>query len=149
MLALNRAIELTPSGPIRFAALMHDSDTNNLQNLMKRYRIPKEFSELAILSCQYTQAYNECLQMDAKTLLTFIKNTDALRRPNRFNNFLMACHACIDDDLNEQRDLRVNKAIIAVQAVDIEPLQAQDLKGQDFAAALQELQITAVEEVIH
>lgn len=146
MLALNHAITLYKNAPVRFAALMHDVDHDALNELIKRYRIPKEFSELAQLTCQFTPVYADILTADAKTLLKFIKQTDALRRPNRFQNFLEACRACIQDNNNQQRDECIHKALDAIQQVDIKPLQEEGLKGKDFADALEKLQIEAIEK---
>ena len=147
MLALNRAVALNKLAPVRFAALLHDIDCGVLAELVQRYRIPKEFSELANLSCQHTQTYADTLMADAKTMLQFIKRSDALRRPNRFQLFLNACHACIDDDQNQRRDQHIMRAINAIQQIDIAPLQEQGIKGKDFADALEKLQITAIETI--
>lgn len=148
ILAFNRAIILSKLSPVRFAALTHAIDRNTLNELIQRYRIPKEFSELADLSCQYTQMYDDILNADANTLLQFIKKTDALRRPNRFKNFLETCHACRDDDSNERRDSRINKAIEAIEKIDLTPLQNEGLKGKAFADALHVLQIDAINNTL-
>lgn len=146
MLALHRASVEQYSAPICFAALMHDVDNDALMQLIKRYRIPKEFSELAQLNNQYTEAYADILDADAKTLLIFIKKTDALRRPDRFQRFLETCHVCLDDPLIPQRDKKISLAVDAIQKVDISALQEQGLKGRDFADALEKQQIVAIEE---
>ena len=143
-----KAMEHTATGVIRFSVLMHDIETQALKDCCKRYRIPKEYSELALLTNQWHGAYQKILGADAKTLLDFIKKTDALRRPNRFARFLKACHACVNDDSNENRDTLLQNTIDAVKSVDIAPLQSKDLKGQNFANALEDLQIAAINHVL-
>lgn len=147
MKALEQASKLSASGSIRFAALMHDIEPQALEDCCQRYRIPKEYAELAHLTSRWHQAYQNIVQTDAEALLNFIKKTDALRRPNRFKHFLQACHACISDNNNEARDTLLKKCIQAVKSVDITPLQEKDLKGRDFANALYVLQMTAIENI--
>jgi len=145
--ALNRVLSVTTSAPIRFATLMHDIDRDVIKKCVQRYRIPNEFSELAMLSRQVMPFYVDCLTADAEKLLQLIAKADALRRPDRFNHFLTVSQACVDDDLNQQREDLVRKAIVAIKSVDISPLQEQNLKGKDFADALRKLQLEKIKEV--
>lgn len=148
MQAFKRAISISQSATVRFAALMSDIEVGLLNDLVERYRIPNNFSELAIISCQYTEVYADILNADATTFFNFIKKTDALRRPERFELFLSVCHACIDDSQNQQRDEKIQQAIDAIKAVNIAALQSQGLKGKDFADALTTQQLTAIKEIL-
>lgn len=148
ILALNRAASSSSSGPIRFAALMHDINLKNINEYAQRYRIPKEYTDLAALVCQHIPSYMNITTVDAETLLEFIKKADALRRPNRFENFIEVCRLCLEDNEHKKRMQRLQSAIKAIQDIDISQLQEKNLKGKDFADALQQLQLQAIKGVI-
>jgi len=146
MKALERATLTCKKSEIRFAILMHDIEAHTVKDCCQRYRIPKEYSELAILTSSWHANYQNILQADPETLLNFIKKTDALRRPERFEHFLEACHACTKDKKNKERDSLLKKTIAAIKNIDISTLQQQDLKGKAFADALHNLQLLAAKQ---
>ena len=143
-----KAMERATKGIIRFSALMHNIELQALKDCCERYRIPKEYSGLALLTNQWVDAYQKILGADEGDLLNFIKRTDAIRRPDRFSNFLKACYACVDNDNNENRDILLQNTIDAVKSIDIAPLQNKGLKGQAFADALENLQRAAITNVL-
>jgi tRNA nucleotidyltransferase (CCA-adding enzyme) len=146
ILALNRANTITKKATIRFAVVMHAIELPQVKIFIQRYRCPKAFSELALLSCRYTQDYERLMTMDAENLLHFIKHTDALRRPERFNDFMIACQACTTTTHHQQRLDHINRAIAAIKSVDIPALAAQGLAGKAFANALHQAQIKKINQ---
>ena len=55
--------------------------------------------------CQYHTHCHRALELRGKTLLKLLNATDALRRPDRFEAFLLACEADARGRLGlEQRD---------------------------------------------
>ena len=84
---------------------------------------------------------------EAEALLNFILAIDALRRPERFNNFLTTLRA-IYPDFGEATEEKIRKAIKTIKSVDIKPLQDNNLKGEDFARALKKLRIEAISSSI-
>lgn len=157
--ALERASTLSgsylqASGSIQFAALMHDIEHQQLKDFCQRYRAPKEYRDLALLVNQWRQSYQDILKFNAEQLLSFIKRTDGLRRTERFKDFLQACRFCSpnnngnsDNKDNRERDVLLKKLIERVKSVNIKQLQEKDLKGQDFADALEALQISAIKSI--
>ena len=144
MKALERATHISSSGTVRFAALLHDIESEAIQQLVRRYRIPNDYADLALLVTRCGHTYETIASADAKTLLAFVVSADALRRPTRFNDFLTACHACFSNTCD--RDLeKIQKTITAIKSVNIKPLQEKDLKGAEFAKALEQLRIQAIE----
>ncbi|MDC1529559.1 HD domain-containing protein, partial [Gammaproteobacteria bacterium] len=103
---------LTNDPIIRFAALMHDvgkgavprENWPNLQghealgvelinNASKRIRVPNDYKDLARLCSLYHTRCHRALNHEAEDLLETLELTDAYRKPERFEKFLLACEA--------------------------------------------------------
>jgi tRNA nucleotidyltransferase (CCA-adding enzyme) len=111
-MVLDMAARLSPLTNVRFAALTHDlgkahtprekwprhpghevASVRLVGELCDRLRIPNEFRELAILVARHHGVVHRALELRAGTVLELLENTDALRRPERFEAFLLACEA--------------------------------------------------------
>ncbi len=147
MVALKSATSITDSATIRFAALLHRVPEGDIQTLCRRYRIPNDYSDLALLASRQGDYFKDIHHADAKKLLIFILAVDALRRPERFQDFLVAIKAS-NPTFNESSEAIVQKAIDAIKSVDIKPLQDKNLKGKDFAKALKKLRLDAIQTAI-
>ncbi len=94
--ALDVACELSNSANVRFAALCAGFTLEHspaLERLCKRLRVPAKFAELAILTARHTATVNQALALDANQIHVLLKSLDAIRRPERFGDFLIAAHA--------------------------------------------------------
>ncbi len=145
LVILDRAATMTTDAAIRFAALTHLHTEKNLQTLIQRYRIPNEFADLTFLVNRYRELYKNILSANAKELLNFITRTDALRRPERFQQFLIACEA-IDTAISPTHQEKIKKALTAIKSVDSKSLQTKNLTGEAFAHELEKLRIAAIEQ---
>jgi tRNA nucleotidyltransferase (CCA-adding enzyme) len=95
-----RAAPLT----VRFAGLCHDLDADvgadrshalvNTQALSSRWRVDAACRELALLAGRERQAVHNSAQLDAPGCLRLLERCDAFRRPDRFDDLLLACE-CI------------------------------------------------------
>lgn len=94
LIALTQAVGISIDPHIRFAALLHTLSENEIASLCDRYRIPNDYRELAILVSKYLPHSQDAKNLTADDLLNLLLATDAFRRPNRFNDFLLACAAC-------------------------------------------------------
>lgn len=149
--ALKKACELSVSATVRFAALLHDISEQSVKSLCDRLKTPREYLDLARLVSQWVNTYKNISDSTSSNILHLLKSVDALRRPGRFEKFLLACQAAVytqEKDLDLTRPALLLKILVAVTSVDITPLQKQQLKGQDFAAALHDLQIAAIEKTL-
>ena len=100
--------------PIRFAALMHDlgkgttpidilprhigheqRSVDLLHVLSKRLRVPNDCKELAHIVAKFHGKVHQVKEMRSETLLKFLVDTDAIRQPERFHDFLLACECDI------------------------------------------------------
>lgn len=112
MMVVDYAARAGFSLPVRFAALMHDIGKGTtpvdilprhigheersvalLQPLVKRLRVPNDCKELALMVAKFHGKVHQIGEMQAAAVLRFLQETDALRQPGRFRDFLYACES--------------------------------------------------------
>ena len=112
MMVLQQAAQLSDDADVRFAALTHDlgkgatdekhwpshhgheaTGVKLIQGMAKRLPLPVAFRELALLVAEYHGHVHRIFELKAKTLLKLLTRTDPLRRPERFEKFIVACEA--------------------------------------------------------
>ncbi|HUW50142.1 MAG TPA: multifunctional CCA addition/repair protein [Sulfuricella sp.] len=142
MMALDYAAAQNDSLPVRFAVLTHDLGKGTTPHEMLPRHIDHESRSFALLKplCQRLRVSNDCRELALvvarfhglplrafdlrpETLLDLLLDTDALRQPQRFEEFLQACTADFcgrlgyQDAAFSQADF-LRRAHRAVQAVD-------------------------------
>jgi tRNA nucleotidyltransferase (CCA-adding enzyme) len=128
--------------PIRFAALTHDlgkgatppqylprhpdherKSVELVKQLSERLRVPVECRDLAIAAAGWHGEVHRAMELDAEHLAKLFEGTDALRRPDRFDELLDACAADhhgrlgFDDVPYPQRPY-LRDALVRLQALD-------------------------------
>ncbi len=112
MMVLQQACLLSNDPVVRFAALTHDLGKGTspkeelphhygheergyhlVKELCERYKIPNQFRQLAEITARYHTHVHKAFEIKAKTMLKVLGNTDAFRKPERFDQFLLACIA--------------------------------------------------------
>ncbi len=112
LLVVDQAARLTPDTRVRFAALVHDLGKGTtpreewprhiaheergvrlVEQLCARLRVPNEHRELALLVTRWHGHYHRALEMRAATLLKTLEAIDVFRRPERLDQYLLACEA--------------------------------------------------------
>jgi tRNA nucleotidyltransferase (CCA-adding enzyme) len=112
MLALRYAAAHDAPAAVRFAVLMHDLGKAQtpkadwprhhgheefgvplINDLCDRLKVPNAQRELAILAARHHTLVHRALELTPATVLTLLENCDALRRPERFAELLLACEA--------------------------------------------------------
>jgi tRNA nucleotidyltransferase (CCA-adding enzyme) len=104
---LDSAAALGASLPVRFACLVHDVDADPAptsrrsararrsntarEQLCDRLRVPIDCRELAVVVARESAAVHGSAGLDAAALLDLLERCDALRRPERFDDVLLAC----------------------------------------------------------
>lgn len=172
LMVLEQAARLSEESIVRFAALMHDlgkgvtSPTNwprhpgheehgvpLVKALCKRYRVPKDFQELAILVTRYHGQIHRVFELKANTLIKLLEKLDAFRRPARFQQFLLACEADargrtgFEDKAYPQREYLINAFELA-NKIDTQVLLDQGLTGVALGNAIHQSRVAAVKGVI-
>lgn len=162
LMALEQAAALSPDTDVRFAVLLHDLGKGVtppaewprhirheergaalVDAVCERLRAPRRHSELARAVCLHHLLCHRALELRGATVLKLLNAVDALRRPDRFDAFLLACEADARGRLGlEQRDYPpadyLRQALAAAQGVSASSLQDRGLAGAALGAALSE-----------
>ncbi|WP_298827887.1 multifunctional CCA addition/repair protein [uncultured Piscinibacter sp.] len=172
MMVLDMSARLAASLPVRFACLGHDlgkgttpadvlprhlgHETRSVtlvRGLCERWKVPTDCRELAEVVAREHGNVHRSEGLDAKAVLRLLERCDALRRPERFDELLLACECDARGRLGKaeepypQRD-RLASALLAAQAVDTGPVAeaaaARGLKGPAIGDAVREARAQAI-----
>lgn len=166
LMVLEQAARLSPHPAVRFAALVHDlgkatsphpplhtgheeAGAGLIENLAARLRVPNEFSELGVLvSLQHTRCHRADRHEAADLFLT-LELSDALRRPERFELFLLACEADARGRLGLENEPYpqagiLRGALAAAKGVDVKPLVAEYKDPKALVPAIRAARIAAI-----
>ncbi len=115
----------------------------------ERFRVPKECQELALLVGQYHTHGHRALELKPSTLLELLHSFDVYRRPQRFEEFIVACEMdARGRDGFEERNYPqadyLRGAAQAARTVAVQPLVEKGLKGQDLGNALKDERLDAL-----
>ena len=170
MMVLQQAARLSNDPAVRFAALVHDlgkgitpkdewpkhidheeSGVPLVKALCQRLKVPNDFRDLAILVTRYHLHYHRAAEMEDTTFLDTLQALDAFRRPQRFEQFLLACEADSRgrpgyEDQNFDQPTIFRKAFAAAAAIDAGELAQQGLQGEAIAEELRRLRLVAIQK---
>jgi tRNA nucleotidyltransferase (CCA-adding enzyme) len=98
--------------PVRFAALTHDLGKGTtpvemlprhigheqrgvglVKDVCKRLRVPNDCRDVAVITANFHGKAYRALEMRPDTVVQLLHDTDALRQPQRFEAFLLACES--------------------------------------------------------
>ena len=149
MMVLDQAELLSDEADVRFAALVHDlgkattrkdelprhrgheaRSARLIKAMAKRLPVPKSFRDLAVLLAEYHTHCHREAELKHSTVLRVLEKTDAFRRPERFEKFLLGCEADARGRSGlENRDYPQADALRAAYAA------AKDVNTGEIAAA--------------
>jgi tRNA nucleotidyltransferase (CCA-adding enzyme) len=169
LLCLRAAVELGASVATRFAVLTHDlgkgvtppdilpshhgheeAGVALVERLCARVRVPNYFRELAVVTARWHTHVHRALELRAATVLKTLEGCDALRRPERFADLLLACEADkrgragLADRPYPQRAF-FERARAAVAAVALTAEERAGLSGEQIGRELRRRRIAAIE----
>jgi len=168
LLALTASAHLTQNPDIRFAVLCHDlgkaltppdlwprhigheaRGVAPATALCERLRVPKAIKELALLVTAQHGRVHQALDLRPATLLDLIESLDGLRRPERMNDALLACHADARGRLGAEtcdypQAARVQAAAEVARQVSPTPFVAAGLTGTAMKTALHQARVHAL-----
>jgi tRNA nucleotidyltransferase (CCA-adding enzyme) len=160
LLCLQQAALLSRDTDVRFAVLVHDlgkaatppdewprhirheeRGVALIEQVCDRLRAPRRHSELARTVCTQHTLCHRALELRGKTLLKLLNKTDALRRPDRFESFLLACEADARGRLGlEQRDYPqanyLRRALAVAQGVSAAQFKDSGVSGRELGEAI-------------
>ena len=168
LMALRIAADKSASTATRFAVLMHDLGKARtprekwpshhgheqlgvpvIEALSERLRVPKDFRDLAVMVSDYHSHVHRAQELKASTMLELFEKTDAFRRPERFNEFLLACECDargrlgLEDRDYPQPDL-LRKARSAAAAVTLTEADRRGLAGTAIGEKLRRKRLEAI-----
>jgi tRNA nucleotidyltransferase (CCA-adding enzyme) len=171
MMVLEQAARLSNDPEVRFAALLHDLGKGTtpkaewpkhinheargialVKALCDRYRVPNSYRDLALMVTPYHLHYFRIGEMRPDTVLKTLQRLDAFRRPERFEQFLLACEADsrgrtgFEDRQPEQTGM-MRKTYQAAAAIGADRLIKQGLSGDDIGKELDKLRVEAIRSV--
>ena len=171
LMVLDQAASITAEPEVRFAALVHDLGKGTtpqrswprhhgheergvelINGLCDRLRIPRRYRELAVLVSRYHLDCHRINEMKATTVMRKLEGLDAFRRPERFDQFLLACEADARGRKGkEQQDYPqagiFRKYRAACLTVTASSEDIRNLKGTEIAEHLRAQRIEAIRKV--
>jgi tRNA nucleotidyltransferase (CCA-adding enzyme) len=172
MMVLDQAARLTQDVGVRFAALCHDlgkgltpkeilprhtgheaTSVTLTAALCKQLRVPSDIRDLALLVAQHHTEVHLLFERDADTVLNVLEQLDAFRRPERFQQYLLAGEADFRgrpgyEEADMPTKLAFQACFEAAQSVSAQQFVKQGLKGADIAEAMRSARREAVNQVL-
>ncbi|KQP45056.1 multifunctional CCA addition/repair protein [Pseudorhodoferax sp. Leaf274] len=176
MLVLDMAARLDAPLPVRFACLCHDlgkattpaellprhhgheqRSAKLLHRLAERLRVPTECRDLADVVAREHGNIHRSGELGAAALMRLLERCDAIRKPARFEQALLACEcdargrAGLENQAYPQR-VRLQQCMQSVLAVATDRISAEALaqgcKGPEIGARIQKARVAALEEYL-
>lgn len=175
MMVLKQAVLLTKDNEnktaIRFAALCHDlgkgltvnelwpshkghekSGLPLVENIAKKFRVPNYYKQLALKVCEHHLHCHKAFQLKPSTLLKILDQLDVWRKPNEFDDFIIACKSDFLGRLNfETRPYPqaqyLKDAMLSALQVNAKSFVEQGLKGIAIKEAMINARLTAIKAV--
>ena len=170
-LVLQAAADLTPEPRIRFAALMHDLGKGRtprsqwpthrgheergivlVHEVAARLRVPGDYCDLAVLAARWHGLANHALELRPRTLLELLEACDAMRRPDRFRELLLAFEADYRGRGGwRQRPYpqaeRLGRALAVTLATTIDEADREGLPGEQIGVLLRRRRLAALRQM--
>ncbi len=171
LMALRIAAKLSDDPVVRFAVLTHDLGKGTtpeemlprhhgheersaelLDGLCERLPVPRAYRDVAEPVARYHGLVHRSHELQPASVLKLIERADGLRRPDRFEKFLLACEADargrkgLEDRPYPQRE-RLLAALEAARSVDAAALRARGLDGAALGEALRRERIEAIRAI--
>jgi tRNA nucleotidyltransferase (CCA-adding enzyme) len=175
MMVLDMSARLAAPLPVRFACLTHDLGKGTtpqdvlpkhigheqrsaklLKGVCNRLRVPNECRELADVVAREHGNIHRSAEFGAAAVVRLLERCDAFRKPQRFEDVLLACECDargrlgLEDAPYPQRE-RLLAALAAARGVDTalvaQEAQAQGMRGDAIGERIQRARIHAVERL--
>ncbi|WP_455199519.1 multifunctional CCA addition/repair protein [Kaarinaea lacus] len=172
LMVLEQAAKLSTDTEVRFAALLHDlgkgttpreewpkhiehekRGTPLVKAICDRYRVPNTYRDLAMMVTPYHLHYFRVGEMRPDTILKTLEKLDAFRRPERFEQFILACEADsrgrtgFEDHEPEQSTIMRN-VYHAASSISSESLVQQGLSGAAIGKEIKKLRTEAINNAL-
>ncbi len=171
LMVLAQAAQLSPATTVRFAALTHDlgkartprerwpmhhgheaASVALVDALCDRLKVPNDHRELGRLAARYHCDVHRAAELRAATILSLLERSDAFRRPERFEELLLACEADARGRLGlEARPYPqagyLRACFTAARSIALDEAARAGLDGAQIGVRLHELRAQAIAAV--
>jgi tRNA nucleotidyltransferase (CCA-adding enzyme) len=176
MMVLDMAAQLDAPLPVRVACLLHDlgkgttpadvlprhidHETRSVDLLLplcERLRVPIDCKELAVVVAREHGNIHRSMDLNAQAVMRLLERCDAIRKPARFEQALLACECDARGRLGKQDDaypqrVRLLAALSAALAVATEPIAARavsaGLTGPKIGEVIMQERVQAVKAAL-
>ncbi|GAA6206333.1 multifunctional CCA addition/repair protein [Thalassotalea sp. SU-HH00458] len=112
MMVLQQSVKLSNKLSVRFAALCHDlgktlTNQNSypkhigheqlglplIEKVCQKFKVPNKAKSLALKVCQFHLHCHRAFELKPQTILSLFNKLDVWRKPDEFEDFLLACQA--------------------------------------------------------
>ena len=162
LVSLQQASRLSPEAIVRFATLLHPLNEHSgpaddslhklsaIHHLCERIAAPKDYRELALIVAEFHARSHNARELEPDVLLNLLVRTDAFRRPQRFDNFLLCCEAIArsSNTLAEYPQANYLREILrACQSIDLKAIAAKGLTGKAFGDELDQQRLAKIHDM--
>ncbi len=180
MMVLQQAVLLTHANStlqndnktaIRFAALCHDlgkgitpshllpshkghekAGLPLVEKICQQLKVPSHYKQLALKVCEYHLHCHKAFELKASTLLKMFNHLDIWRKPEEFEQFLLACKADFLGRLGFEnrpypQEHYLTTAAMAARSISAKTFVEQGLKGIAIKDAMAKARLLAIQEV--
>ena len=146
---LQEASRQQVSDLVRFGCLFagKPEQLSNLRAMTKRMRLPAPFAGIAGLVLQHAEsAKTTLLSLNAESLMALYEQTDAIRRPERFADFLTCVSVIAGDKLDSYRFQLANQQLQECRKMNARAIVQQGFKGKEIGEQLRIVRLKKMQE---
>jgi len=142
---LKKATKLSKNSAVRLAAFLSILDPTAVNKISSRLRLPKVYSDIAILTARNLEHFHNATKLSAEEIITFLEKTDAFRRQERWECFLLASESSSPKtpSANFQHLKKAHKVASSISGA---ALAKKNLSGLELKEALRKKRVLALKK---
>ena len=150
LMALADAAWQSAETEIRFACAVSSNTSENfenIQNLCKRMKLPRQFKEVAELTARLQSYWQHDSLPSPEQRLNILQKADAFRRPERFSLIIKSC-SYISKAAGHKSVLKkqLSTDLVRCRQVAVQDLVAKGFKGKELADAIYAERLRAISD---
>ena len=173
MMVIDQAAKLSKDIAVIFAALCHDlgkgttpadvlpqhigHEARSIElthQLCLRLRAPKDIHNLAVKVAEYHTHMHLLMELKPRTILKVIDALDAYRKPEQFEQYLLASEADFRgrpgyEDADMPNVERFKRCYEVSKAIDVKPIIAAGFEGKDISQELAQQRTNAIAQLMN